>query len=420
MNEPTYEYVISGCNFMDLPSKHICIDSNIKFYEETLKSVQGKNNHNISALYNAFQEKKIGEAINTHWHGNHNVYADSGGLQMITQGIQFTPQIKDEIYRHQARYSDFGLCFDEIPVVLTGKSLRGDTTNRHFSIDLHEECGRLTGQNIKRQLDIFEEENSTCRPLIITQGNCYETYMSWTEYIMDELPPEYYSRIGGVAMASAALGNGLLEDIKKAFYFSQIPKELTHNHIHLLGVGTLTRMVPAMVFEMNGVYKDTVVSYDSTTHTMGISFGNATLMVDGELKNISLGRELNQMYVDMLANIKTEFPSYTYSVEEYHHYMNQTISQGLAEDSMHDRFKTHLLFVLTQIMNMSERNQTMSKDIDLVARLFPKGVEQIAIKMLYDVKTIDDFKAWEDDIGFYISSTPIKQHQSTDITALFD
>ena len=68
---------------------------------------------------------------------------------------------------------------------------------------------------------------------------------------------------------------------------------------------------------------------------------------------------------------------------------------------------------------MAGRIQTVTKDIDLVAGLLPKGIEQIAIKMLYEVKTIDDFKAWEDDIGFYIGSSPIRHHQATDITTLF-
>ena len=57
-----------------------------------------------------------------------------------------------------------------------------------------EHYSRETGKNIKRQIEIFLEEKSSSKPMIIAQGNCYETYMYWVEYVLKEIPSSYYKQ----------------------------------------------------------------------------------------------------------------------------------------------------------------------------------------------------------------------------------
>ena len=66
--------------------------------------------------------------------------------------ISITDELKKEVYRNQAKWGDVGMCFDEIPVVLTGdRSDRNDVKGRFFDKENYEEKARQTGQNIKQQ-----------------------------------------------------------------------------------------------------------------------------------------------------------------------------------------------------------------------------------------------------------------------------
>ena len=89
----------------------------------------------------------------------HEIHADSGGLQIVTQGMVITDELKDKVYENQAEWADVGMCFDEIPVILTGdRSDRNDTKARFFDFENYEELARKTGRNVKRQLEIFDKE----------------------------------------------------------------------------------------------------------------------------------------------------------------------------------------------------------------------------------------------------------------------
>ena len=47
-----------------------------------------------------------------------------------------------------------------------------------------------------------------------------ERALKWVEYVLDEIPKSNHQFIGGVAMGAAALGTGTLEDIERAFIFT--------------------------------------------------------------------------------------------------------------------------------------------------------------------------------------------------------
>jgi queuine/archaeosine tRNA-ribosyltransferase len=270
-----FEYVGSGTSYFKLMYEESYRPENLEVFAATYGSLNNQHEHKISLLYNAFTEKRTGPRLKEHYAKYlHTIHADSGGLQMITLGKTITDELKEDVYANQALNSDVAMCFDLIPVVvLSERSERLDLENRRYDPSILEACARGTGKNLRRQIDYFDEKGSSAKPMLITQGNDYDSYMKWTEYVVKELTPYHISRIGGIAMGAAALGKGPLEDIKRAFYFTQLPIELESRHLHLLGVGSVYRMLPNIVFIQNGMYHNVELSYDSTTHTSGVTQG---------------------------------------------------------------------------------------------------------------------------------------------------
>ncbi len=292
------EYILSGTSYTRV---HAAMDDKdmVDLFNRIFSVVGERTNHKFGLLYNAFTEPGFGKNLKQ-FTSLDSIHADSGGLQIITQGLTATPEIKDKIYKNQATYADLGMCFDEIPIKTSGEtSGRNDTTNRFFDMDNLEQAARLTGRNIARQIEIFATEQSSCKPILIAQGNCYETYMQWVDYILQEIPKDMHQYIGGVAMGGAALGTGSLEDIERAFIFTQLPLE--KKHLHVLGVGAVKRMLPYIVFIKNGMYDGVSVSYDSTTHSSGVELGN--YFVNDTMNSFT--RVGSKLYKTMLSDTQT-------------------------------------------------------------------------------------------------------------------
>src|SRR6266404_7352210 len=115
--------------------------------------LNGLHSHKFSLLFNAFTDRDFGPKFAKHYKDSiYTIHADSGGLQIITQGLGITPELKDQVYKTQASCSDIAMCFDEIPIGVSGdRSGRNSTANRFFDGENLERYARLTGQNIKRQ-----------------------------------------------------------------------------------------------------------------------------------------------------------------------------------------------------------------------------------------------------------------------------
>ena len=110
------EYVVSGTSYMRLSNPAICRDeTNTEIVNMLInKLVQDQFSHKFSMLYNGHTESSFGERFKPY--NPYQVHADSGGLQMITLGLDITDELKDKVYENQAKYADVGMCFDEIPV----------------------------------------------------------------------------------------------------------------------------------------------------------------------------------------------------------------------------------------------------------------------------------------------------------------
>lgn len=151
-----------------------------------------------------------------------------------------------------------------------------NTESRVFDPSMFDECAKETARNIKTQIEYFDKVGTDTKVMCILQGNSTEWYQKWLDIILKEIPASEHKRIGGIAFGSPAFGAGMLEDIEKYFFISQIqgPDHLL-KHFHLLGVGSINRLYPVAVFRNSGLIpNDVLVSYDSTKHTGGLVRGD--------------------------------------------------------------------------------------------------------------------------------------------------
>jgi hypothetical protein len=414
------DYIASGCSYLRLHAPRIEVDENMEVVRRGFEFVQGKNNHNFGVLFNGFTEPIFGPRFEKYRPFLYDIHADSGGLQLVTQGKTITPEIKDEVYRRQANWSDMGMCFDEIPIGMTGAtSGRNDTTNRWFKADEMEAYARATGKNIKRQIEVFLEEKSKCKPILIAQGNCYDTYMKWVEYVVDEIPHDHIKYIGGVAMGAAALGTGPLEDISRAFIFTQLPINLSHNHLHILGVGSIRRLLPYLLLKQNGSYDGVSVSYDSTTHTSGVELG---LFFDTDKGNIKFDRRLSPTYDYLFDQVKEVFPELDqYSVQDFHKVMNSGFTTYTEELGLSEflHFKMRTGFTMKSIFNFTRAVDKTMKSYDSIIKEAGKHKMAQPLIALNSVSTEADFKAWEREWSRHIKSNRVSDVAPASLEGFF-
>lgn len=403
------EYVASGSSYFKLMYAESLEPQNLDFFARTFGSLNNTHNHKISLLYNAYTEKRPGEWMGEHYRPLvHSIHADSGGLQMVTLGRTITNELKEEVYDSQARNSDIAMCFDVIPVrtLDAGRSERLDLSNRRFDRTDLERCARETGRNLRRQIDFFDEKGSKARPMLITQGNDYDSYMKWTQYVVEELDDYHVSRIGGIAMGAAALGKGSLEDFKRAFYFTELPINLESKHLHLLGVGSVYRMIPQFIFMQNGLYKDVEMSYDSTTHTSGVTQGR--YYKDDLALNFT--RAFDDNYRIVWEDIKKNFPFYNYSLETFYEALN--ISSRTYQEkhgNIDPSLQTYGVFVSSAIKNFLSHVEKLQNSREAIMNM-SRGIDATAFNALYSVHNKQDFDHWLRNVGPYVASEPVQEY----------
>lgn len=414
----TLEYVASGCSFYRLNYKEAYEGELNKFVHKSFKTLQDVGGHKFSLLYNAHTEKRFGPMIQEHYRKNiHELYSDSGGLQIITLGHEITPALKTAVYTNQAKYSDVAMSFDEIPVkaIKHGRSEKKDTTNRYFDSENFEQRAIDTGKNLLEQIRYFEKEKSETRPLFIVQGNGYDTYMKWSEIALKQIPKAEQARIGGIAMAAAALGTGCLEDCKRAFYFTQLPIAQTIPHLHLLGVGSIQRLIPVMMFISNGALDGIHVSYDSTSHSCGPHMGRYYAR-DGWH---DYTRTRTPIYDTVYRGIKANMPFYNYSIDEMYECL---ITAAKTYEKKHGAIdpvlKTYVAFISSEIHNfMLNVNEVITKPTAMERHCSP--LQMSAFLALRNVKSLKDFQYWEHQAGRYLDSTPIMSQAPASLESLF-
>jgi hypothetical protein len=296
------EYVISACGMMGVftpdheapwyPTYKTATLSLMGSLKKRISETCTNTKPLVSTLYNAYTEKNhVKEFKGLENLGSDAVYADSGGLQIVTAGKSITEDIKKEIYKTQA-YADYAMCFDVIPlssVSLTRtRNERSNIGNKIFHSVNHQESAFATGDNIKAQATYFRSIGAKTKVIIIVQGNNTADMVDFYRNIESRLSPEDYENIGGMAIADTCMGNGELESIemlRAAKLIADFCHPNIRRHLHVLGVGSISRMRPILYLLKSGyLHEFDRVSYDSSSHTSTFQYG--LLKLDGTCKSI--------------------------------------------------------------------------------------------------------------------------------------
>jgi hypothetical protein len=255
-------------------------------------------------------------------------------------------------------------------------------------------------------------------------NNGIDWYQRWAELALQQIPEELWDHISGVSSSSFALGNGLREDIERVFAFSQLPvPDKMKKHCHLLGFGSMHRLIPAVQFRRSGLYsKDVLFSYDSTKHTGGIA--------RGQFQNgpsiAQLRRVKDKMYYHAVAELEKFFDEILkFKFNEEHFY--DTIIQPASywTEKYGERQKIFernlfrygfLMFSVHTVMNMVKK---MEKNETFLTKVRKK--DSHLFLPLSKIKTLDEYNYWKNHVARHLTSKKVKSlDDRTSIESFFD
>lgn len=272
-------YIVSGTAFMYINTlRQGEDDETIAWVREHFKQMQRGPNE-FGMLFNAFTEKSFCKLLHDNFRDVVcDIHADSGGLQMVTIGKKATDEDKRKVYETQSKYSSIAMSFDEIPVQLLDLPVNtpvsgGAYVGKRFDRTLLKERAIESGKNLREQLEYFDSIGADTKPLLIAQGNDQDTFNEWVEIVQAQIPQHLLNNLGGVAISTATLGRGALENFESSYAAVDMPFKFDCKQIHFLGLGAFNRMVPLLVLIKNGMIKNKIISYDSTTHTRNLING---------------------------------------------------------------------------------------------------------------------------------------------------
>lgn len=432
MGKVKFDYVISAINMMNVHRKHYYeTPEKIAIYKQSLEELVALTNerlrnelkdidNGISILFNAFTEGNALECYDKIGRLSADlVYADSGGLQMVTAGKTITPKLKDDIYKIQAG-SDRAMCFDVIPLesvsTVRSKTERSNVSNKIFISERHRESGILTGGNILRQCEIFDKNGSDAKVMVIVQGNRADDMVMFFDEIQKQIPRDLYKHIGGIALADTCMGNGDLESVEMLKAGHIIAKEFDpvySEHLHLLGVGSVSRMKPVMYLSKSS-FLDSFkrISYDSTSHSGTLLFGR--WFVGGKQRPVGTalsptGREafdaIWAFYEPFISKLctKTEFYQFAFGPGLDEPLRTTAIANRSKEMSL-DHFAAcaslTVMYVYYQIYDFI---------LQLDAAWRNSENDKTPIGYLQHVKTMDDLEAWYRQRSSTVNSSRIKR-----------
>jgi len=306
------------------------IDDVKKLLDFTQKKLKGY--FTFSTLFNAYQEEKGGKALSDNdLLGHEKVYSDSGGLQVLTAGKTIDDEVRDKVYTVQAKYSDYAMTFDEMPLKvaknLGAESFTGDNGQVYID-ELIPVTAKNSAAHIQKQIDKFEELEASTKILPILHGYNPESYLEYGKYIFDSLE-HIGEHIQGVAIASLRGHADNKVGIMKIFDY--IPKILNDKridekylqHVHLLGVARPQRIVPVIMMIKKGLLPISKMSFDSTAITKSYTFGRVYPTV-AEYKNpgnYSSNLTLNDYKDKTYPNIEQFYRSVHEEFKDYPNYM---------------------------------------------------------------------------------------------------
>lgn len=431
----TFEYVISGFGhtkiiFTNRQHGQASYQRVQAIIKDIIDYAQQRCPHDLSVLFNAFSERKFAEIFDVSFKGSvSSIFADSGGLQAITLGKAIDDKMKSAVYALQAKYSTRALGFDEIPIERgSDKTIAiTDVDSKLFSIDLLDSCIKKTRSNLLEQIDYFQQVNTSCKILPIIQGNCFETYEQWYTGLLANLNTSQWNTLGGVAFAMAAFGRGPQEETERVFIIEKIVKEF--NHLHLLGVGSINRLLPLLILKQNGLLSNiTHISYDSTTHSSTITRGNyylkgSSIKLGKHMPNRNSNLILENIYshFEQLFTLLKEKYGFTFTEDEVYHNICQPRKLHEFNEKRYDHlgycFIVLFIFALAQILNVCSEIDFLFKNPSYLK----EHTERIDpnLLLLFQVKSLDDYSWFKDYMKYFKSKRIDKKENVLSIDSLF-
>lgn len=443
-NKLTLDYVFSGVAMMRLlPRKGKGEDAHLNYTPEytdarvavTAGGIQlikdrcseQHPHYNIkhSLLYNAYDEPQVGVRFRERNMMNFdNLYADSGGLQAVTRGLTIDDTFKKEIYQKQS-LSDYAFCFDEIPVefkeaCISAEFARTNVDSKHFVAKDFKRCAYKTAENINEQVHYMESTNT--KTFYIVQGNTFEEMHDWVRWGAEKI--DDMSLIKGLAPSGACIGNGALETCDmmmacKLIYndFPDIPKRM-----HLLGVGSATRMYPAINLMQNGFINNATLSFDSSTHPgcmmLGKFFDKNGFQINKTDKKAD--RKSFNLFLDFFNDyFKSIVPEF-----DRDEFLNYLLEDRRCKNV--DRIEKEMFTVLPKYipiagcivplygtwLNIGFFNRIDFMNNDAVIQQSPLG-------LLDEVKTAEDYILWRREFKHLVKSGRMDRKSEIDLESLF-
>lgn len=396
-----FEYVMSGVAHSRVTYESCWgFDQTKSKINDALRLCQGRYGHHHSFLYNAYTEKQIGKMFNDHYKDSlYLIHADSGGLQVVTRGEEITPDLKRLVYSHQGEFSDIAMSFDEIPLTTIGKSAITDLDNRFFDYDIFHSCAEHSAKNIAEQIEFFRENGSQAKPLLIAHGNNVDDFCRWVDICLEYIPDDLHSHIGGLSLAGTALGAGMAEIVERLFSFSMIeaPENMKKN-LHLLGVGSIARMTPCSALVLSGLFKDVHISYDSTTHSAGVTRGTRTTYKGNVLQ---YGRNDNVALMEFRKDIEGYFPGFLDGLDDliFRDILTSARNKIFPQYNNTDEIKYwyHLVYFLAVMVSVLHATRIINENaVDEVAfRKYCAKKKMTYLIDLLDVQTKEQFLSWQ-------------------------
>ena len=281
----------------------------------------------VGFLYNSFTEPDIGELTKSL--GGDHTYADSGGLQMVTTeiGRKLGDKIhaeKTKVFFNQAEVSDYGFSFDELPMKKISETAFG-VGGSVFVRELCEPYGYLAGKNLLEQYNIYKETETKCKIIPIVQGADSSTTKAYCRGLFNSLPDDFVDSCRGIALGGINTANiyapvTLMHSVMNVE--DPTLKKLMKQGIHLLGVGSLSKIVGILLLAENDHLNIDVLTIDSASISKDYFYGSIKYFNEsGILKSTLVGTKLNaeivkiykEIYAYFEEDLKPLYPTY----EEY-------------------------------------------------------------------------------------------------------
>lgn len=371
-------------------------------------------NFDIDLLFNAYTEKDCGEWLRKYdTFGFSKLYADSGGLQIVTAGKQVNDELKSKIYATQS-LADYAMCFDEIPAgsigISNSSTNRSQTGNKIYYPEKNQETATKTAQNIKEQIDILNEYDTSTKVHYIIQGNTHQDMVDWFRYGNAVLEDKHFDKIGGMALADTCMGNGPLESIDMLVAYHRILKEFGENktkkHIHLLGVGSIPRLMPAIYLMKSGFLpEDLTISFDSTSFSMNYIMGRFTDSNGNKVEKDA--RKYSDMFRSVFNYYKDIYEKYMPISIDEDEYVEYVTSQIRSVADTINNAKLEWQPLIRAHLTLTICWQVLGLVSDLKAALEDAEYDRSSVGMLQYVKTLDDYESWHDRYSKFVTSKRI-------------